>query len=289
MKSILKTKLSLAILLIVLVAQVFGQNGLYINAGGGYGISIASNSSASSTDYSSNGSTNSYKISNGSGSFGKGLQFGATVGYMVSENIGAELNIGYLIGGKSTITQKTAYSNTSNSYEDIISGNMLRMTPGLRFSVGKDKLKPYMRFGLVIGMASKIKDVYTTTSIDKPFNNPVVSVQELSLTGGISLGFSTGLGVNYKLSEKLGIFAELGLISQAWAPNKGTITKSTVNGFDNIALLTPSQKEINFVNNYSETIGYQNPSLPSQALKTSMPFSSVGLNIGVQLSFGKTE
>ena len=159
MKQTTKIQLSVAIMSTLFATQSYSQ-GLYISAGGGYGFSAAGNSSFASTENTSNtatlNNTYTYKISNGTGSFGRGAQFGATVGYMFSENIGAELNIGYLLGSKNTNTNYETKFNGTYSSTDTYSGKMLRLTPALRFSVGKDKLKPYMRVGLVIGVGGKI-------------------------------------------------------------------------------------------------------------------------------------
>ena len=223
MKRIIKTQFAIVIISIILATQAYGQKELYLNVGGGYGISIAANSGAASSDLTTKAGSNTYKISNGSGSFGKGVQFGATVGFMFSENIGAELNVGYLVGTKSTQTiNQDKYLMpdfmVSSSYENKMSGNMFRLTPALKFSVGKDKLKPYMRLGIVIGMAGKIKSVETFTESATPLILPSVSVVESSYTGGVSLGLSAGLGVNYKLTDKLGIFAEIALFLSPGLP-----------------------------------------------------------------------
>lgn len=293
MKRIIKTQFAIVIISIIFATKAYGQKGLYLNVGGGYGIGIAANSNAASYDHIESSGSNTQKISNGSGSFGKGVQFGATVGFMFSENIGAELNVGYLVGTKSTQTiNQDNYLMppfmVSSSYENKMSGNMFRLTPALKFSVGKDKLKPYMRIGLVIGMAGKIKNEITRSR--PSFNGvQIVTEQESSMTGGVSIGLSAGLGANYKLNDKLGIFAEIAFISQSWAPNKSLLTKYTENGVDQLSSMTTNQKETIYLNSYTEVFGPSNPNVPAQALKTAMPFSSIGLNIGVQLSFGEAE
>jgi outer membrane protein W len=290
MKGILKTQFAIVIISIILATKAYGQKGLYLNVGGGYGICIAANSGAASFSEIRRNGSNTYEISNGSGSFGKGVQFGATAGFMFSENIGAELNVGYLVGTKSTyINNDITRTPDFYLYENKMSGNMLRLTPALKFSVGKDKLKPYMRLGLVIGLAGKIKSVETYSSNVTPLNLVYVTIAESSMTGGVSLGLSAGLGVNYKLNDKLGIFAEIAFISQSWAPNKSLLTKYTENGVDKLGSMTTNQKETIYLNSYTEVSGANNPSVPAQALKTAMPFSSIGLNIGVQLSIGKSE
>ena len=291
MKQTTKIQLSVAIMSTLFATQSYSQ-GLYVSAGGGYGFSMAPNSSFSAIDYTRNpsgsGTVETYKISNGTGSFGRGLQFGATVGYMFSENIGAELNVGYLVGSKITNTD-TELKNNGDTYSSIAtaSGNMLRLTPALRFSLGKDKLKPYMRVGLVIGVGNKIVSKYSSTNFDVSNGKTNIDQSEMAITGGVSMGFAAGIGVNYMFSDKVGIFAELGIISQAWAPSKSVLTSSTSNGADNLQFMTTSQKETDYVNSYTTTSGTFSPGTPSTQLKQYTPFSSVGINVGVHLAFGK--
>lgn len=291
MKQTTKIQLSVAIMSTLFATQSYSQ-GLYISAGGGYGFSMASDSSFSAIDHTINSTgsatVETYKISNGTGSFGRGLQFGATVGYMFSENIGAELNVGYLVGSKITKTD-TELKNNGDTYSSTktSSGNMLRLTPALRFSVGKDKLKPYMRVGLVIGVGSKIVSTYSSTDFNASNGKTNIDQSEMAITGGISMGFAAGIGVNYMFKDKVGIFAELGIISQAWAPSKSVLTKSTSNGADNLPFMTTSQKETDYVNSYTTTSSTFSPGTPSTALKMNTPFSSVGINVGVHLAFGK--
>jgi outer membrane protein W len=290
MKQTTKMQLSVAIFSTLFATQAYSQ--LYVSAGGGYGFSMAPNSSFSGTEYTRNpsgtGTVETYKISNGTGSFGRGLQFGATVGYMFSENIGAELNVGYLLGSKITSTDNEL-KNNGDTYSSTAttSGNMLRLTPALRFSVGKDKLKPYMRVGLVIGVGNKISTTFSSTDFHSSGGYTNTDQSEMAVTGGVSMGFAAGVGVKYMFSEKVGIFAELGMISQAWAPSKSVLTKSTTNGVDNLPFLTTSQKETDYSTSYTTSSNTFSPGLPSTALKQYTPFSSIGVNVGVHLSFGK--
>lgn len=255
---------------------------LYITIGGGYGLSTAPNSAYASVNSTRNltGSTN--EILNSTGSFGRGMQFNGTFGYMFTENIGAELNIGYLLGSKITNTSK---SNGYIFYEASSSGNMLRLTPTVRISVGKNKIKTFMRFGLVIGMLSKIE--YSSVANFTYSSTGQLSNEETEgySSGGVSLGFSAGLGANYKLTDRLSVFAEIALISQAWAPKKSVTTKYISNGIDRLATMNISEKESEYVSSYDNASS--STSTPTKRLKNYTPFSSIGINIGIHLAFGK--
>ena len=258
---------------------------IYISISGGYGLSTSPNSNYASTNSTrnSNGNTALFtnSISNSTGSFGRGVQFGATLGYEHNRNFSVELNTSYLISDKITSTLSgdggTIYS------EDKSSATMLRLIPAIKVSIGEKKLKPYLRFGLVIGLVPKINftETYTNTSA-----NPNYSESVYVYSGGISIGYSAGLGVNYKVTNRLSLFGEIGLISQAWAPKKSVLTKATQNGIDMLPSKSLSQKEIDYVSSYTDNSSV-NPSLPSKSLKTYMPFSSIGINVGLQIAIGK--
>lgn len=282
-----KTKLQLAIVIIaVLIGTTTFAQGLYINAGAGYGFPAAPYQMAENYSSNSNttGNTSDYEIVKGSGSFGKGLQAGAIIGYMFNPNVGAELGISYLFGGK--IESKDDYHSEyySSTNEATLSAKMLRFTPALKITVGNGNVKPYMRTGLVIGAAGKIKRVYKSTSTGD-FDTEKEE-GEMELTGGISLGFAGALGADFKLSESIGIFAEMGIITQSWAPKKGEITKYNVNGLDQLDDMTTYDKEIEFVDSYTYNSETVDEDSPDQTLKMYFPFSSIGVNAGIKITIG---
>ena len=255
------------------------SNKIYISISGGYGFVSASNSQyATTTVYS--GFPTTHESFKSTGSFGKGLQFGATVGYLFTENIGAELNVGYLIGEKITHTET---DSRGLFQEEKSSAKMLRLTPSIKIQVGKKNIKPYMRFGLIIGLAPKITISYLLNIPNA--KNPLTEESDRTMSGGTSIGFSAGVGAKYKLNERIGVFGEFSLVSQAWAPKKAVFTKSIVNGVDELPSLTISQKEVEYVDPYVQ--GISNPNEPSKSLKTYMPFSSIGINVGLQIAIGK--
>ena len=300
-------------------AEMHAQD-MYVLIGGGYGLSAAQNVFLATEDKSSytttytttwDGSSYSYQNSSagtsesknikGTGSFGKGLQMQGVFGYMFNEHIGAELGIGYLRGAG--ISSKNEYSytmvdqyidltNSANSYTDsetdaqsnegTFSGRMIRFIPSLRISAGSSKVQPYAKAGLVIGMGAKMK--YTEKYSDSFSSSTYSGEDEVVYSGRISFGFSGAAGVNYKLSDKIGIFAEAGIINQSWAPKRSELTKSTTNGVNNLTGMSTYDKETEYVDSYTQTFGLPNTSKPSQELKFYFPFSSAGINVGVHFT-----
>jgi len=211
-------------------------------------------------------------------SLGKGLSAGGAFGYMFNENIGAELGISYLMG--STWECVTAYSSSTSGgtakFTDQVSSKMTRINPQIVMSMEANKITPYVKVGLLLGMGSM-----SVTSNSEYIDGKIE--QTLLLNGGIAAGFTTIIGASYALNDKISLFGDLNLVNMSYSPTKGTITKYTEDGVDLLPSFDPIDKEIQFVDSYVEDDNIQ-PSItePAKALKIKFPFSSAGIHIGLK-------
>jgi opacity protein-like surface antigen len=211
-------------------------------------------------------------------SLGKGLSACGAFGYMFNENIGAELGISYLMG--STWESVTAYnSSTSGSnmkFTDQVSSKMTRINPQIVMSMEANKITPYVKVGLLLGMGS----MSVTSKSD--YSSGMIE-ETLLLNGGIATGFTTIIGASYALNDKISLFGDLNLVNMSYSPTKGMITKYTEDGVDLLPSFDPIDKEIQFVDSYVEDDNIQ-PSItePAKALKIKFPFSSAGIHIGLK-------
>jgi opacity protein-like surface antigen len=209
-------------------------------------------------------------------SLGKGLSVGGAFGYMFNENIGAELGISYLMG--STWESKMAYSDfaTSMTRTNEISSKMTRINPQFVISMEANKLTPYAKVGLLLGMGSM------SLNSKVEYLDGVVE-QTTIFNGGVATGFTTTIGASYAINDKISLFGDLNMVNMSYSPTKGIMTKYAENGVDLLSLMDPIDKEIQFVDTYVEDDNIQ-PSItePSKALKIKFPFSSVGVHIGVK-------
>ncbi len=271
--------------LLIMIAIFFVLNIKLVNAqkfyagiATGYGFSMASQNLASKIE---NGIT---QTSNATvkGSFGRGLLLGGYIGYKKNENIGTELGISYLIGNK----YSGYYSKELDFNEKtVMSANMFRLSPGIRISVGDGKIKPYAKLGLAFRIFGKI----TIKDSHYDIQNNETTETEWKYSNGASIGIIASLGITKKISEKISIFGELGMINQSWGPKKGKITKYAINGVDMLSNLTPSQNQTNYIDSYTTTNNSSSATWsPRQQLRQYYPFSSIGLNIGLHLKFGKS-
>jgi outer membrane protein W len=324
MKKILTSQILTAIILMFVVLQANSQK-FYITLGAGYGLSPSSNRMGGESYNNSTSSkltifdgintdeTNSYtsvvdsKNLKGTGSYGRGVQTAATFGYMFTENIGAELGFDYLLGSKiiryksnNITTNNETYVDQTNSDNNThtslvhtsvdeinVKGSMLRLIPSVRITAGNWKVKPYVKFGLVISVLNQMQYKEEKTNVNTAGIQQITEQTEIG-KGNVSLGFAGALGFTYQLPRNFGVFGELGLIAQHYAPTKAKITKLTVDGVDQLPGMSTSDIETVYVDHYSHNYpaSADAENNPYETTKDYYPFSSIGLNIGISWSFG---
>ena len=259
---------------ILFVNNLFGQE-TYMKINAGYSVNMSSQNLEYFDFYNYNIATNSNTNEQVFVSLGKGLNFDGTIGYMFNENIGAELRLSYLIGGKSTA--KHDYENGAMDY--TISSNMLRANPSLVLSTGSKGINPYAKFGVIIGTGSVNYKYEDNEDGD-------IYKANLKMDGGLALGLNAAIGVNYTFNDNMSLFGEINMINMSYAPDKGEITEATYNGTDELPDMTTREKEIDFVDSYTYNQNDPPPeSEPKKELKQKLPFGSLGLNLGLRIGF----
>lgn len=199
---------------------------------------------------------------NVNGSFGQGVNLGMNLSFMFTENIGADVGIGYLRSREFTSTDNFN-SFQVQTYESY--ATMFRIMPGVKVTTAISAgTVAYGRFGLVLGVDPKLYDKVTDT------NPNATEIKEFEAYGGATTGWYGAFGMGIAISERLRLNAELLLIDQTWAPEKYENISNSDGG-----PLRPTQT---FSNNYYNT--NQNT-----YLKEYLPFGSIGLNIGLELGF----
>jgi hypothetical protein len=277
------------ILLFILVTsglQLHSQN-FYFSAGTSYNRAAAPNLFSCTENSSFNDgskTTYQYKSVKGSGSFGKGFQADFTAGYMFTPQIGAEISSGYLSGASLKSTESTSnYIAYSSDQETTTIGSMFRFSPAFKIIVGKGKLRPWMRTGVVIGVGTKLTEKHTSADYTDWGSHYTKSVIEYS--GRLSFGFTASLGADLMFNKHLGIFTDGSIIAQSWSPKRSRFTSYTRDGIDQLPLMTTRDKETEYVDSYSYTTPITDTSSPRKELKKFFPFSSIGITVGMRFSF----
>jgi opacity protein-like surface antigen len=261
----------------------------YLGVNGGYGFKFGSQTTyVGSSTYDNINYESSEKTEAVNYSLGSGINFGANLGYMFNKNIGVDLGINYLVGTNTSLEYTSTY--IGNLYTDVrtanlsISANMLRLIPTMVISASLEGLNPYAKFGAVVGMLGTIKSEEETNETDQGVTT--VTVVESKEKGGVSIGFTGAIGAEYGLSDKISLFGEINLIGMSYAPTKGEYTKYTIDGVDQLANMSTSEKEwVNEKEVSYDSNDQPDDSKPSEELKINNPMSSVGLSIGVKFSF----
>lgn len=283
------------------------EGGLYVSFGLGYGLGLGSQNMTGFND-------STYTETEGSLvnpipfmkvtydqinlSLGKGLCINGSVGYMINGNFGVELGLSYLLGGKTTSTQTNEKTTTTqiSKGEGItsIQASMVRISPSIIIASGMEGINPYAKFGMTLGFGSfnientntstntiMLPGIMDTTIINKTFNN-----REFS--GGLAIGINATLGCSFTMSDNISIFGEFNMINMSYSPSMSEIKEYSINDVDKMSLLTTvAQKQTNYYESleYSSTSTPHTSDEPSQALKQSISFGSIGLNIGMKITF----
>ncbi len=268
MKKLSILKIVLVSLLITVGSASVKSQGAYVSANLGFGFPMSSQDiEGFMNETSGSNSTTREQIFM---SFGKGFNFGGTFGYMFNKNVGAELGISYLMGGKT----KAIYDYSGGKTDYSFSGKMLRFVPALVVTAGSEGLNPYARFGFVIGKASLKQEVEDNDDGD-------IMKGKLKYSGGMSFGVNAAAGVMFALGDKMSFFAELNSVNMSYSPKKAEFTELTYNGEDMLPDLTTSVKEVEFVDEVTTSSTPPPDSEPHKELKHKMPFGSIGINFGV--------
>ncbi len=265
MKKFISFKIIMLVVISLFTTNLFSQ-GAYVSLNLGYGLGASSQNIGIYNRTSTN-----YEQVNVS--FGQGLNIGGTFGYMLNENIGAELGISYLLGGSSTMQ----HSFTSGTTDYTFSSKMLRINPSIVLTTGLEGINPYAKFGFLIGTGSITNEVNQTSG-------GTVAFIKTKLNGGMALGFTASIGAMYNLSDNMSLFGEFAMVNMSYAPTKGEVTEATLNGADKLSDLTTKEKLTDYVDSFNPSTSIPD-SQPDQLLKEKLPFGSFGINIGIRIGF----
>jgi hypothetical protein len=272
MKNYLSNAL-LVILITCLCTVNLSARGLYATINTGYGTGINTSNISNFTE-----TARSYTYERLGLSFGKGINLGGSIGYLYTRNLGVELGISYLSGLNTTGTGTYLDRIETNTFN----ANMFRIIPTFVFSAGYEKINPYLKLGLIIGVGS-FTHTYNVT-----YPSGYVLLTDYKWNGGMAVGFTSALGATCKLNTNLSLFGELNLISLNYSPQKMVITAASDNGTSVLESMSTHDKETVFVNSY--TVDRNNtvdPTKPNTTIRVSFPFSSLGINVGIRINLAK--
>jgi hypothetical protein len=213
-------------------------------------------------------------------SYGQGWNANAELEYFWGKHFGTGLGIGYLRSDKI----ETRYSETPvwptyrQEYESTAS--MFRISPFVKFKFDLGQWSVFSRMGYLLGVAGQID--WRTNSIGHWF--PIESHEIYHK--GLSHGATAGLGGSYRLSPRFSLSAEARLFVHSFGPRKGELI--SIVGLENnndVPNLIYGQVHTDFLDEYTEPYPFESREWldqPAKQLRQFYPFSSIGLNLGLQ-------
>lgn len=258
--------------------MLFGQR-MYFSINSGYGFDLAPETFS--------GGNISYAdpeikvLSSVNHSFGKGYNFGVATGIHITENIAFGVEANYLVGADETLT----FEIENFKEERVFSSEMFRFIPQLRLTAPVNKLALYAEIGLAIGI-NPVVHYRKRTQVDGEETGRFRTIY----ANGTAYGLKSSLGLKYQVTKDLAFSAEMRIFAQSYAPERRQLLEAFRRGEDVLELRLPSDVHTIYVNEFIEDqTTVRDPGLPTTQLKFFFPFSSVGVNVGVEYSFTLAE
>ena len=211
--------------------------------------------------------------------FGKGVQSGITLGYLITNNIGLEVGLSNAFKNKNetNISIKPAWSGTYTENQ-IINNSSIFISPAILIKTSNESFNLYSKFGVTI-LKGKSNIIYSEN------NNGDRTEVAYNIEGISGVGLRGGIGTLIKLSKSLDLQFEINSSSVAGSPKREIKTKHIENGIDKLPSLTISEKETDFVKEFTITQTPNPTSEPNQALKIYLPYNNLGIQLGLQFKF----
>jgi opacity protein-like surface antigen len=226
----------------------------------------------------------SYTIESVPVTLGTGFNVTARFGYSFSKYIGIELGMGQFFS-LSKNAEWISEEEGGIDYDYKLKGRMMTIVPSVFITPGLEKLNPYARLGLMVGILPVMYKATVETQATTT-NYEIETLEKYS--GKIAIGFQASAGAEYNVSDLIAIYAEVSFNGISYTPGKSELTVYDVDGVDQLDLLTVYQKETTYVKSLDyDYESNPDPDKPREELRYSYPFSGIGMNFGVKFKFGK--
>jgi hypothetical protein len=237
------------LILFFLSSMSFAQ--YYVKLEGGYNLGLNPRELGANETYSSG--TDTYEIV--SGSFGEGVNFTGAFGYDFCSNLGLELELIYKLSTEYEISLEDG--NAPYNHNRTWKGSFFAFAPTFVVNAPMNKIKVFAKLGLLIPLPA--------LEIDIEYNDGTSETGVFS--GGLDFGLTGGAGVLVPLSSTINFLVEIDFISYSWKPG---------------------EIELTYYDGTTETIQLQDEYTSDDENTQGaifIPFSNVGLNVGVQIGF----
>jgi len=280
--------------------ETVGDSKLYIKIYGSYGLSTQGSYRA--FDINSIGFPilyggisvapvgNNLRYQSLSQGLGQGFRVGGGLGLVISDFINLGIDADYYRSGQVNVLSFSTIGGGKVINSSDMEASMITILPNITFkALSKPSFFVYMRLGIGLGIPDVKQDFVNT------LNGKLSSSQNFAFKGGMAYGYLVSLGVQKRLSSQLRAFAEAQLINFSYSPRQRITTawlddavinndEVTVAPKDVLADRDRSEKEIEYYDDYTTT-ATQDIAKPLKSGRLTMPFSSLGLQIGLTYRF----
>jgi hypothetical protein len=272
-------KMSIVLLFFLLIFQINNAQKTELKISTGYHFSSGSQYFISEID----NSYSNFSSKRIDASLGRGLAVSAGINYFFKPWMGISTDINYkkTLPGVSGKTEFNSFTDYSYSEENKWNSELMEVSPSLILKIPGKKINPYSKFGFVVPFYSRLKVTgnYSARSFGIPTNTGEnTKIFRLKNT----IGYTASIGIAPELkNKKISFIAEIQLLSHSIQAKKSTLTSDISNGVERIDTYTVSAKETIYV----KELGTQsyNPDEPRKEIGFSLPYSSIGLNIGLSI------
>jgi hypothetical protein len=274
-----------------------GDSKVFLKVFGSYGFPTSA--SYRSSSYTSSGVNNDYTYNTVKDGLGMGLRAGIGVGIVLNDFINVGLDAENYFGPVIKTSYLYYYDNqaglvTISNTEVDYQANIAMVSPNITFkALSQPNFFIYNRLAIKVGVMKKVTEKtvneYNERFIDDVNVNPnptdhiTTTKQDFEYQGGIPYGFSAALGFQVKLTDRIRLFAEAEYTYLTYNPKKKVMTRWITNDGTNVdlSLQDKNQVETEYLKNYTVKDGQTNVNAPNPQPTLRMPFSSIGLGVGL--------
>jgi hypothetical protein len=214
---------------------------------------------------------------------GSGFNAGFNAGYVLNENMAVEFGVQYIRSSSSLVGRIKSFSNSvlEGESESYTESTTLNFCPTLRFFRSYSSGQLFFRMAPLFGLT-----YITLSGMDKDYTTAPDELQEgeVEISGNLSYGLFASAGYTMQLSSHIGLAAELFSNLQHYVPSKAIMTKSTLNGVDELAGMKKSEKEIEFVDEATIDSSAGPSDTSASKMVKDKQFSFLLSGVGIQLS-----
>jgi len=274
-----------------------GDSKFYFKLYGNY--AIPTSGSYRNTSYTSSVVNSNYSVKSVKDGLGMGLRAGAGIGIVLNDFINVGLDVENYFGKPIKSNNLYYYDNQAGLVQIYNTGidyqaNMVLISPNITFkALSQPNFFIYNRLSIKIGIPTKVTEEtnseYNERFIEdinvdpNPTDHITIFKQNFEYKGGLPYGFSAALGFQLKMSEKIRFFTEVEFTQLTYNPKKRVMTLWVQNDGTEVDLnaLDKIQVETEYKKEYTVLDGQTNVNAPNPQATLRMPFSSLGLGIGL--------